>query len=164
MKFKRLPPNELQKLEKDFVEFLVSNGITADDWLALKEQSPEKSNDLIDLFSDIVYQRVMEKVEYLEYRTHRDMKAFYCGPSEIKMIGIEVDPEIEIDLRKGDELKRLGDIIAANPESIAVFSGTKEYKPSRGEEIFRMMDSGALKTDSTWFELLENLYEKSKKN
>ena len=162
MKFKRLPPNELQKLEKDFIDFLVSNGITAEDWVKLKNKSLEKANDLIDLFSDIVYQRAMEKVEYLEYRGTHEMKIFHCGSDTIKMIGIEVERGQKLDLKTGDGLRRLGEVISTDAGRISIFSASKAYKPNREQEIFRMMNAGAVQTDSQWFRLLNELYKKNK--
>lgn len=162
MKFKRLPANELQRLEKEFVEFLVSNGVTADDWVKLKTTSPEKSEGLIDVFSDIVYQRAMENIEYLEHRTTHDLKVFHCEREEITLLGIEVKKHVEIDLRTGDGLKALENVVANNADDVALFTASKKYKPSREEEVFRMMNAGAVKTTKEWFEMLKNLYHMAK--
>lgn len=158
MKFKRLPLNELQKLEKEFVQFLSSNTVTADDWVKIKKDSPEKADELIDMFSDIVYQKVMEKIEFLEFRTALDMKQFKCDKERITMMGLTVTEGAGLDLRKGEDLNKLEG--AAN--EISVYHAEKEYKPSREEEIFTMMNAGAAKTNGTLFRLVENLYQQVK--
>ena len=59
MKFRRLTNEELQELEKEFVQFLVSNTVTADDWEKIKEDNPERAEGLIEIFSDIVFEKVI---------------------------------------------------------------------------------------------------------
>jgi hypothetical protein len=164
MKFERLPENELKKLEKEFVQFLVSNTVTADDWVKLKTNEPKKAEELINMFSDIVYEKVMQKVEFLEFRTPLDLKTFRCNDEEIIMMGIEVDPTLGLDLRKQDDLKKMAQLDNKLIDKIKVYSASKAYKPNRSEEIFRMMKGGAQKTNSTMFLLLENLYKKLKEN
>ncbi len=68
MKYRRLSTDELQELEKEFVHFLVSNGIAADDWVKLKEEENDKAEALIDTFSDVVMEKVLGKVDFLEKR------------------------------------------------------------------------------------------------
>lgn len=164
MKFKRLPDTELKKLEKDFVQFLVSNTITADDWEKLKTSDKTKVEELIDLFSDIVYQKVMEKIEYLEFRSVSDIKSFKCGKEEIELIMIQVNESLGLDLRKPNELKKLEHHPNTIAENVKLLSASKKYNPSREEEVFNIMNNGAVKTDSTMFLLLENLYKKIKEN
>ncbi|MFY0671784.1 MAG: hypothetical protein JXQ87_00185 [Bacteroidia bacterium] len=164
MKFERLPENELKKLEKEFVQFLVSNTVTAQDWIKLKTNQPNKAEELIDMFSDIVYEKVMSEVEFLEFRTMYDLKSFRCQNEEIIMMGIEVDASLGLDLRKQDDFKKMAQLSNELVDKIKVYAARKPYKPSRSEEIFRMMKSGAQKTNSTMFLLLENLYKKLKEN
>ena len=50
MKYHVIPVNELEKLEDDFIKFLVVNGITADDWIAIKENEPVNADKIINQF------------------------------------------------------------------------------------------------------------------
>jgi hypothetical protein len=49
-KYRTLKRDELKILEKDFVQFLVTNGIMANDWELLKIEEPEKAEGLIEMF------------------------------------------------------------------------------------------------------------------
>lgn len=158
MKFKRLPINELQKLEKEFVQFLSSNTVTADDWVKIKKENPEKADELIDMFSDVVYQKVMEKIEFLEFRTALDMKQFKCEKDQIVMMGLNITEATGLDLRKGDDLNQLERVAS----EVSVYKAEKVYKPSREEEIFTMMNAGAAKTEGELYRLIENLYQRVK--
>jgi len=50
MKYTRIPTDELEKLEDEFVNFLVMNGIIADDWVAIKENEPLNANEIVNQF------------------------------------------------------------------------------------------------------------------
>ena len=60
MKYKRLASQELEALEKEFINYLATEQITADEWVKMKETTPEKSEELIDVFSDMVYEKAKE--------------------------------------------------------------------------------------------------------
>ena len=50
MKYRRLTLEELKPLENEFIDFLVVNGVIADDWEQLLANDVEKSNQIIDAF------------------------------------------------------------------------------------------------------------------
>ena len=56
MKFRRLTNEELKPLEKKFIQFLVTNTITGEDWAKMKEQRPEHALKLVDIFSDLMFE------------------------------------------------------------------------------------------------------------
>ena len=59
MKYRRLTLEELEPLENEFIDFLVVNGIIADDWRHLLAHDLEKSNQIIDAFSEVVFEGIM---------------------------------------------------------------------------------------------------------
>ncbi|MEY2924715.1 MAG: hypothetical protein RLZZ337_1263, partial [Bacteroidota bacterium] len=48
LKYERLAQEELEKLQDDFVNFLVVNGITADDWVSIKENEPLNADQIVE--------------------------------------------------------------------------------------------------------------------
>jgi hypothetical protein len=56
MKYKRLTTEELKHLEKEFVNFLASAQITGSDWEKMKANEIEKAEELLDVFSDLVFE------------------------------------------------------------------------------------------------------------
>ena len=77
MKYKRLSIEELKALEKEFISFLASAQITGQDWEKMKVEEASKAEELIDVFSDLVYEKVMNKIQYLEYRDQRSINIFH---------------------------------------------------------------------------------------
>lgn len=69
MKYARLSPSDLKDFEKEFIEFLVINGITADEWESIKASSSEKTEAIIEQFSDVVWESTLRKHTFIEKRT-----------------------------------------------------------------------------------------------
>ncbi len=158
MKYRRLTDPELKELEKEFVNFLVANTITADDWLKIKEFDPEKAEVLIELFSDVVLDKVLKKVQFIEHRDERDLIVFHCGKDEIELFGLTVSEELAIDLTNEASVVSM----LLNSEmldgKVKSFRQTKPYIKSREVEIFEMIQSGCLITDDSIYNTLKGLY------
>lgn len=159
MKYKRIPQSELDKLEGEFVKFLAANTITAEDWEKLKLESPERADELIDLFSDIVYENVLSKIEYLEFRDKSEIKLFHCNDDQIELMGLELQADETPDLRSENGLKEA--LKEAEKFKVRLFSGAKEYIPNRPEEVFRMMEAGTKVCGPELYDWMKELQEKS---
>lgn len=150
MKYRRLELEQLQELEKEFIEFLVINGITADDWSLLKKESAEKADAIIDQFSDVVWEGVLRKCEYLVKYTRSSLYCFKCDESEIH-------------LRKLNDHRAIADL--TNPEYLAqaidgsmhitVQSMSKPYNATREEDIFSLIMGGCEIADSTLYDSIK---------
>ncbi|NND88198.1 MAG: hypothetical protein HKM28_03010, partial [Flavobacteriaceae bacterium] len=66
MKYRRLSKEQLNELHPEFINFLATQSITADEWSQIKEKQPEVAELEIDVFSDLVWEGVLQKAEYLE--------------------------------------------------------------------------------------------------
>ncbi len=158
MKYRRLAAEELQELEAEFIQFLASNTITGPDWEKLKRDKPERAEELIELFSDIVFEKVLEKVEYLEMSTRQDIRTFHCEQGIIRMNGIRVEGETNLDFTKTTDPQSMIAEAKESGATLQVYTGEKGYTPGRSEELFRMMQQGALiSRDGHLFKTLEAL-------
>jgi hypothetical protein len=162
MKYRRLSKEELQELEPEFVQFLSSNTVTADDWEKLKTESPEKVEKLVEMFSDIVLEKVLSKIEYLEYKTPKDIKTFHCLEDKIVLMGLRVEGDSDLDFTKQENPEQMLGQYQLSGASLQIYSGEKAYKPSREQELFRMVEGGALiSKDGAMFKTLANLKPKA---
>ena len=91
MKFRRLSTEELEILKDDFVKFLAANTVTASDWINIKANKPEETFELIDMFSDIVMEKVYSKVEYLENRSKDALLLFKFEGDLMMILGVNVE-------------------------------------------------------------------------
>lgn len=158
MKYRRLTLEELNELEKDFIQFLSANGIPGPDWEKIKEEEPEKANGLIDLFSDIIFDKTLEGIEYLEFKTPQDIKTFHCRKHKIVMNGLMVDGKSDIDFTQAQDPEEMSKLLSGSGARLKVYTAQKKYHPTRKKELFKMMEGGALiSRDGALFKTLESL-------
>lgn len=157
MKFRRLTTAELAEVEKEFINFLVSNTITGEDWIKIKAESPDRAEGLIELFSDIVFEKVLEKVEYLEYKSQSDIKTFYCGKEKIKLMGIMVEGTTDLDFRKEMSPEQMMALLQNSTAQLKLYEAEKTYKKERAVELFEMMEGGCLIAKGDLYKTLEGL-------
>ncbi len=158
MKYRRLAADELKELETEFIQFLSANTVTGPDWEALKKDRPERAEELIELFSDIVFEKVLEQVEYLEMSSPRDIRTFHCAKDLIRMNGIRAIGETSLDFTQVKDPQAMMAEAKAGGTTLQAYSGEKAYDPGRSEELFRMMQQGALiSRDGHLFKTLEAL-------
>jgi len=144
MKYRRLSNEELKELEKDFVKFLASTHVTADDWVKLKKTDQNKVEELIGIYSDIVYDKALTKLEYLEFKTPNDIKTFHCQADKMVLMGIAVSPNAGVDFTKDLTPQEMMEILKKSSQEIKIYTAEKGYNDNREQELFQMMESGCL--------------------
>lgn len=154
MQYKRLSPEELQVLEKDFVTFLAHAQITGPDWEKMKRNELEKAEELIDVFSDVVYDKVLRKINYLEYREPKSLNIYKCGADKIELVGLRVNEHSSLDLTGENVFSQWTE---ANNASVSVVRTEKKYDKEREHEVFEMLQTGCLITDDKLFNVLSKL-------
>jgi len=158
MKYRRLSIQELETLEKEFVQFLASNHITATDWVKLKDTDLEKVEQLIGIFSDIVMEKTLNKLKYLEFITPKDIKTFYCGKDKIHLQGLRMKDNLPYSFLELSLPKDLDALLKSTEEGLEVYRATKDYKDSREQELFQMLEHGCLiSKEGILFNLLKGL-------
>lgn len=158
VKYRRLRKEELEELESEFVRFLASNTVTADDWVKIKAETPEKAGNLLDMFSDIVFEKILEKVEYLEHKRPRDLRVYKILDDKIQMMGLYVEGKTSLDFTKNESPEHMLAQLANGTGNVKMFSGEKKFKKIKETEIFQILEEGALiSKDPTLFNTLSAL-------
>ncbi len=160
MRFRRLTKDEFEHLEQDFVQFLASNQITAKEWETMKTEQPDKVHELLDIFSDIVLDKVFSKIEYLQHRSKDVIRVFYCQEDKITMTGLKIE-DPTVDLTNPEHLSML-----ANPSaikgSVKVFQMEKDYAKERPDEVFEMLhNNNCQPAPKGMFDMLVEMYKQT---
>lgn len=144
-KYSLLTTEELKSLEKEFIDFLVVNGITGDDWVKLKEKNPEKASKMTETFSDVVWESILRKTMYLEHYSTRSIKCFQCLADTVVLVGMDSEitdlTETDFHLLTPQEY----------PEDVKVYTTEKSYSKIREQELFDMLNWGCLRSDGSLF-------------
>ena len=157
IKYRRLTQKEFELLERDFVRFLASSSIQAKDWQKLKSDSPEKVDELLDIFSDTVLEKVYAKTEYLIIVKPTELHAFKMDESSAILNGVRFN-NTNLNLLNENELDSVfsseKSFLSHKPE---LFSLEKKYNKPKAEEVFFLIKQGAEVVDKKWFDILKAL-------
>lgn len=151
-KYRILNREELNILEKDFVQFLVTNGITANDWELLKVEEPEKADAMIGVFSDIVFEKALSKIEFL---TKTEATAIICIQflnDRFKMRGLLADADSGVDFTVKEAIQKA---ILNPPKGLKVVGDEKPFEKDKHQDIFAFMQQGFEIDNGKFFHALE---------
>lgn len=152
MKYTRLTKEQLEVLQQEFINFLATQSITAQEWNMIKSKKPEVAEQELDLFSDLIWEGVLNKVAYLENVSAQHMHLFNCREKEIKLISVKVmNPDIDLTTKVGfDWFKKNW-----QSDFVDYLTASKAYSNDRNLDIFKLIEQGAVITKGElyqWFE------------
>ena len=151
MKYQRLSKEQLEELHPEFINFLAAQSITAKEWSEIKRDNPETAENEIDVFSDLIWEGVLEKVEYLEHFSPQHMFLFQIDGTTINLISVKVDDEL-INITTKSGYQWLQDNLM--DESVNLYTSSKILKEDRNLDIFALIQKGAAITKGelyNWF-------------
>jgi midasin (ATPase involved in ribosome maturation) len=157
LKYRRLTQEELESLEDEFVKFLAAQSISAGDWQRIKSDDINRQEELIQVFSNIVLERVLSGIEYLEICTKNDLQIVKMKDHSAHMLGIKMDDDT-VDLQDDDQLNELfssvENVMRYHPK---IYEHEKKYTKTRAEEAFFLINLGAKVTDKLLYKKLTSL-------
>lgn len=155
MKYRILSDIELKELENDFKHFLIANSVYDDEWKKLNQNNDKRVIELIEKFSDIVVEKALANVKFLEFIAKDSISTFFCAKNEMILIGIECKrKEIDFTKQPFDLIK--GDLI--------IYKTVKPYKKKREEEIFELLESGCSLIQEEQFKRMDMAYNLSQQS
>lgn len=147
-----LSEEELSHFSEELKQFLIVNGVYAEEWERMNIEAPEKASALVSLFSDTVLQRVYENLKYLEFRSPDSCMLFYLGQDLIHLISIQVKVGSTVDLSTPEGIHQS---LTQNPDALSFFKTTKSYNASREEEVHRFLEQGCMPSSVDFWESLQ---------
>lgn len=155
MKFRRLTLDELKELHEEFIQFLASNTITGEEWKHLKENNYEKAETLIEIFSDIVIEKSLSNIRFLEKREPKNLLLFHCKENEVDLIGLSLPEDSKVDLTNNEHIASVAS--EDMQTDLKIFRSSKMYQNNREEEVFKLLNEGCLITDEKLYSALITL-------
>ena len=155
LKYRLLTDDELEELEHEFKQFLIVNEIYDEEWRKLNTEKSEKVDELVIMFSNLVIEKSLKRIQYLEIATSEGINAYYCKEDEIELIGISTQ-QTGIDF-----LSLTPDELSTTP--LSIFMTSKKYEKERETTIFGMLNSGCGIIDEKRFVQLKLAFEYSTK-
>ncbi len=139
MKYRQLTKEQFESLHEEFARFLASQSIDVKEWNQIKKEKPNVAEEEMNVFSDVVWDDVLSKVNYLEHFSSNTVNLFKCESDTINRLVIKVPSNINLMEQNGYEwlLKN------PNNDSIEYLTGEKPYANERNLEIFDLIEKGS---------------------
>lgn len=158
MKYSRLTKEQFDELHPEFINFLATQSITAEEWTKIKANQPEIAEEELDVFSDLVWEGVLQKAEYLENIAPQQLFLFKIEPKEMQLISLKIT-EKGIDITTPEGYQWLQQNFAEN--SVEFFTANKSFSEDRSGDIFSLIQQGAIITKGELYRFFENILDAS---
>ncbi len=153
MKYSRLTKEQFEELHQEFINFLATQSITADEWANLKTNKPELAEMELDVFSDLIWEGVLNKAEYLEHISPQHMYLFRLGDD--KMNALVVTLKNDVDITTEDGYKWLRENLM--DENVEFLQADKDYTDDKNLDKFKMIEQGASITKGDLYKYFDKL-------
>jgi hypothetical protein len=156
MKYSRLTKEQFDELHQEFINFLAAQAIDKEEWDKIKSEKPEVAEQELDVFSDLVWEGVLSRAEYLEHFSKNHIFLFQCFDSDIKSIVLKsLVPESNFLTKDG--LQWLSDNMFT--DTIEIKTGKKVFTEERNSSIFQLIQQGAFLSDGQLFKQINKIIE-----
>ncbi|WP_310994113.1 DUF6495 family protein [Aequorivita marina] len=154
MKYARLTKEQFEELHKEFINFLATQSITADEWTEIKTNKPELAEQELDIFSDLVWEGVLNKVKYLEHISPKQMMLFHITEAFIELVAIKIESD-NVDITTEYGYKWLQQNL--HDDVVSLYTSTKALKEDRNKDIFALIQQGAVITKGDLYTYFSDL-------
>jgi len=158
MKFHRLSEAQFHEMHEEFSVFLSSNSIDKKKWVRIKSEAPEKVTFLLDKFSDLVWEKILNQCNYIEFSTPSQLFLFHTKKNSVDALVVKsADRVQELSTHKGFHWM----LINISSDYISLFNASKIYTPNRTDFIYSYLKKGAVLSDGQYFKHLKSYFPNS---
>jgi hypothetical protein len=156
MKYQRLSKEQLEELHVEFINFLATQSITAEEWSDIKENKPQVAEEEIDIFSDLVWEKVLTNAQYLEHFSKDQIHLFELQDSEMCLIAVKVNNDaIDITTQEGYQWLQ-GNLLN---DEVVFYNASKHYSDDKNLDKFTLIQKGANITKGELFDFFSKLIQ-----
>lgn len=153
MKYARLTKEQFVELHKEFINFLATQTITAQEWEDIKVNKPEVAEQELDVFSDLVWEGVLNKVSYIEHISPQQIHLFHLKDENMHLIAIKI--KNLIDLTTTDGFNWLRENLM--DDNVEFLQAKKNYTDDKNADKFKLIKQGGVITKGDLYSYMNNL-------
>ncbi|CAL2079178.1 DUF6495 family protein [Tenacibaculum sp. 190524A02b] len=157
MKYRQLTKEQFESLHEEFAKFLATQSIDVNEWNQIKKEKPQVAEEEMNVFSDVVWDDVLTRTQYLEHFSKNILNLFKCEEDKIHRIVIQIaNPAINLLEQEGYHwlLKN------TNSNEVDILEGTKKYQQERNPELFDLIEKGSTISKGELYEYFKKLITK----
>jgi len=156
MKYSRLTKEQFEELHQEFINFLSTQAIDKAEWDKIKIEKPAVAEQELDVFSDLVWEGVLGRAQYLEHFSKNHIFLFQCFDTYVQSIVLKsLVPETDFLTKEG--LQWLSDNMFT--ETIEIKTGKKAFTEERNSSIFELIQQGSFLSDGQLFKQIISIIE-----
>lgn len=156
MKYARLTKEQFDELHAEFASFLATQAIDRKEWEELKLNKPEVAEQELDVFSDLIWEGVLSRAEFLEHFSKNHIFLFRCFDTYVQSIVLK-SLSAEVDFLTKEGLQWLSDNMFT--DTIEMKVGKKVFTDERNTSIFELIKQGAFLSDGQLFTQINTIIE-----
>lgn len=156
MKYARLTKEQFEELHPEFINFLATQSITAQEWDELKKNNHEAVEQELDVFSDLIWEGVLNNVEFIEHISPQQLMMFRISETHMDLIAVKID-DANIDITTDYGYKWLQKNL--HHDAVSLFTSNKAIKEDRNKDIFILIQQGAAITKGELYNYFKDLLE-----
>ena len=153
MKYSRLTKEQFEALHQEFINFLATQSVTADEWKNLKENKPELAEMELDVFSDLIWEGVLKSAQYLEHISPQHMHLFSINNDHMHVIAVTLKNDVDMTTTEGFSWLREN----LMDEHVAFLQAKKTYSEDRNLDIFKLIQQGSVITKGDLYNYFNKL-------
>jgi cag pathogenicity island protein 24 len=160
VKYHRLTHEQFEELNHEFAVFLATQGLDSSKWQSVKEKEPSRVDLLLDLFSDMVWDKIIDQCEFLEFSTPDQLFLFQIANEKASVLIVKhTDAQLDISSAEGFQwvLKNL------DSDQLTLYQGEKSFPSSRSKFVYEYLKKGAVQSDGQRFKVLKTYFSNSVK-
>lgn len=152
MKYARLTKEQFEELHQEFINFLASQSITGEEWDGIKKNKPDVAEQELDVFSDLVWEGVLNQAKFLEHISPNHIYLFKITEFTINLIGVKVEHEnVDITTRQGYVWLQQN----LMDDRVSLYTSSKNISDDRNKDIFALIQQGAVITKGELYGFFE---------
>ncbi len=154
IKYSRLTKEQFEELHQEFINFLATQSITGEEWKQIKKDKPEAAEEELDIFSDLIWEGVLSKANYLENISSQQLFLFKIEENAMKLIVVKTTNEA-IDITTTEGYQWLQENFAE--DEVEFFTSTKEFSEDKNGDVFSLIQQGANITKGALFAFFDKI-------
>ena len=139
MKYSRLTKEQFEELHQEFINFLATQSITGDEWQDIKTNKPDVAEQELDIFSDLVWEGVLNQTKYLEHISPKDIHLFALNEDHMHLIGIKVKEDVDLTTAEGFNWLRAN----LMHDHVEFVQAKKDYTNDKNLDKFTLIQQGS---------------------
>ncbi|MGV7107919.1 DUF6495 family protein [Flavobacterium sp. U410] len=154
MKYIRLTKEQLEELHPEFITFLATQSIDKKEWDVLKETKPQVAEQEIDVFSDMIWDRALTNVNFIDHFSKNYIFLFKCIGGIVFSYVINAVNR-DVDFLSAEGIHWLSENMSS--KEVEIQKGKKDISVDRNGALFEIIKQGGIISKGELFTKLEIL-------